>query len=216
MFKSRWFSAMATLLIACSCAAATPLGSATDSIISGQSGGHDYRDFTYSPCPADVRDTSITSLTGGAGNLTDCVSTAMNWSAEGWGTQWVNWSNEMPGPLVTIDFGSTVRMNSMIVWGDDPAGSGDISVPYRVSVAGTNFTIPADPNWNPQAYTFSELDLISNSVGLQFSQVPGNWDLAGEVSFGGPAGSSLLRPSTGLLVPGVLIAIGLLGRKRMN
>jgi len=213
MFKLRWCAATALLLAACSCAVAAPVTIATRSMMSGLNGRHGYNDFAYSSCPDSVCDTSFTSLTKGTRRLNDYVTTAMNWPTEGWRTHRVHWLGEMLGPFVTMDFGSTVYVHTPFVWGDSSPGSGDVSVLYQVSVGRSNFAIPAGSNWSPRAYAFSSVDLITNSVDVQFSQTPANWDLRSEVAVGGSKRSTVPQAATGLLVPGVLIAVGLLGRK---
>ena len=212
MLKLSSCSATALLLVACSCAVAMPFDTAMNSMLKGRNGGHDYGDATYSTCPGNVCDRSFKSLAGGTSNPADSASTAMNWWVESWGTHQVDWSSAMQGSLITIDFGSMVNLNSMTVWG----GMVDVSVPYQAPVGRTKSAIPADPNWSRRAYILSGLSVIGTSVGVKFSHVPGTWDMAGKVPSEGSSDSTVPGPVNGLLVPGVLIAVGLLGRKRVN
>jgi hypothetical protein len=189
-----------------------PFDTAMDLMFRGPNAGHDYGDVTYSACAGNVCDTSFKSLARGTSNPADSDSTAMNWWAESWGTHQVAWSSAMQGSLITIDFGSMVNLSSLTVWG----GMVDVSVPYQAPVRGTRSAIPADPNWSRRTHILSGINLIGTSVGVKFSQVPGTWDLASKVPLEGSSNSTGLEPVNGLLVPGVLIAVGLLGRKRVD
>lgn len=211
MLKLSLCAATALSLVACSCAVAMPLAMATESKMNGWNGGRGYRGLTSSLCPGNVCDTLLTSLAGRTGKLTVRNSTAMFWWEEGLGADRVAWSSEMLGPFITIDFGSTVNVKSRIVWADSTPGAVEGG-----AVGGARFATPAKLDLSRQAYTFSGLNLIGNSVDVKFSQAPSNWSTAGRVPFTGSTGSSVPRPATGLLVAGILITIGSLGRKRVN
>jgi hypothetical protein len=122
----------------------------------------------------------------------------------------------MLGPFITIDFGSTVNVRSETVWAEGAPGSDEASVTPQTQVGGTRFAIPATPNWNRRAYTYSRLDVIGDSAGISFSQVPMDWNTARTVSTAGPTEPATLLPSSGLLLSGVLIGLGLFRRKRLN
>jgi hypothetical protein len=140
----------------------------------------------------------------------------MFWWEEALAAHRVAWSSEMLGPFITIDFGSTVNVKSRTVWADSTPASGEGNEPYHAPVGGSMFAAPAKLNWSRPAQTFSGPNLIGDSVDVKFTQVPGDGATARRASFDGSTRSIALQPGTGLLVSGVLIALGLFGRKRVN
>jgi hypothetical protein len=216
MFRLDLCPAAALVLVTCLCAVATPLTTATKSTIYAHAGGHNTPDFARSPCPGHVCEIAFASLAGGTRKLNDRNSTAMFWWEEGSGAHRVAWAGEMLGPFITIDFGSTVNVRSETVWAEGAPGSDEASVTPQTQVGGTRFAIPATPNWNRRAYAYSRLDVIGDSAGISFSQVPMDWNTARTVSTAGSTEPATLLPSSGLLLSGVLIGLGLFRRKRLN
>jgi hypothetical protein len=187
------------MLAACSCAVAAPLADVANALLRVYAGEDGYLGVACEP------------WAGGIDSRVNCVLAAMNSPAAGWGTQWVDWSGGLPGDLVTIDFGSTATANSMIVWQDSTPGSGDVNESSRLWLDGS--AALAEPDRVQPAQTESSSDLIDNSTGVRISEAPESWDITGSSSSGSSTGSILPRVATMLLVPGVLIALGLLGRK---
>jgi hypothetical protein len=91
----------------------------------------------------------------------------------------------------------------------------DVSMLYQAPAGEEYAAVPAGQSRKPPAHTLSGLGLIRNSVGVQFSQIAGTWAIADKASFGS-AESTVPWPAIELLVPGILIAAGLLGRKHVD
>lgn len=185
---------------------AAQLTATSYSMINGATGSFNYRDFTYSPDPGNVRDVTGSYLSGGTGKLTDGVSPATSWYQEGWNTQWVGWDTGQGGtnPTVTFNFGSIVNINSVTVWVDNTIGLGGVYLPSSVSVGGTNIAIAADNiNPAPREYTFSGLNITGTSVDVQFFQSAYQWIMIGEVSFNGTPTSVPLPSALLLFAPGL-------------
>ena len=76
---------------------------------------------------------------------------------------------------MTFNFASTVTVNSVNIWVDNTIGAGGVYLPSGVSINGTFFAIaPDNVNPNPRGYTFSGLNIMGNSVDVQFFQTAGS------------------------------------------
>ena len=181
-------AALGVVALGAASAAAAPLTVTSYSMINGGTGTYNYRDFTYSNCPANDCDTTSAPLSGGVGKLTDGVSPALNWYSYGQNTPWVGWYVGYPNetdPTVTFNFNGVKKINSVTVWVDNSLGAGGVNLPASVSIDGTNFAIaPDNSNPAPRAYTFSNLGLTGSSADVQFFQ-SNVWIMVGEVSFDG-------------------------------
>ena len=60
---------------------ATQLTVSSYSMNNGATGGFDYHDFTYLPCPGNNCNITGAYLSGGTGKLTDGVSPSLNWGS---------------------------------------------------------------------------------------------------------------------------------------
>jgi len=216
MSKLSLCAATALSLAACTCAAGTPINIARGSTIYAHDGGPNYPGAARALCPGRVCDIAFASLAEGTRKPAGDNSTAMFWWEEALAAHRVAWSSEMLGPFVTIDFRSTVNVRSRTVWADRAPGSREGSESYQAPLGGTRFAIPATLNWSGRAYTFSGPNLISTTVDVQFTHAPSDWDSVRRVTFDSSNGSGAQRPAAGLLVAGVLITVGSLGRRRVN
>jgi hypothetical protein len=193
-------------LVAMATANASSLTVVSYSMPNGGTGSFNYQDFTYLPCPASDCTTTGASLSGGTGKLTDGISPTTDWDAEGTNTQWVGWDTSEAGgtdPLVTFNFATTVDINLVTLWMDNTNGAGGVSLPASVSIGGSSFLF-APPVSGPSGYTFSGLNIVGNSVGIQFFQTPGSnsWIMVGEVSFSGSSSASTPEPATWAMIAG--------------
>lgn len=198
---------LATLFLFTAFASASQLTVVSYDMINGGTGSYNYRDFTYSNCPANNCDTSYVPLSGGTGKLTDGVSPAASWYQYGWYTPWVGWQwGAVYNPTVTFHFANAVTIQSVTVWVDNTIGNGGVYLPTGFSVNGNYYAIaPDNGDPNPRAYTLDGLNIIGDSVDVQFFQTPGYWVMVGEVSFNG--GAAVPEPmSLALLASGAGVA----------
>lgn len=199
-------------------AGATSLTVASYSMPNGGTGSFNYQDTTYLPCPGGDCSATGALLSGGTGKLTDGVSPTTDWDGEGEDTQWVGWDTTETGgldPLVTFNFATSVDINSVTVWVDNTNGAGGVGLPASVSIDGTSFGFTPAVS-GPSGYTFSGLDIIGDSVGVQFFQSD-QWIMVGEVSFNGSVSSSAApEPSSWMMVAGSLALIAPLLRRRAH
>lgn len=188
---------------------AAPLTVASYTMNNGGSGGYDYRDFTYLPCPANNCKTDDAVLSGGTGKLTDGISPLTNWDDEGTLTQWVGWATfQRSNPHIVFSFANTVTINSVTVWLDNTPTAGGVSLPSLISIGSQNFSItPDNLTSGPRGYTFSGLNLTGNSVDMQLFQ-SNIWMMLGEVSFDEAPLSSVPEPACwGLLAGSASLAL---------
>lgn len=217
MFRLSLCSATALLLVAYSSATATPITTVTAPAINTRNGGPDHQDLIFSPCPSHVCNSSFMTPAEGISRFTSRPSSTINSPEVVWETPWTDWRIESLVPRVTLDFGRTATVSSVIVWRDPMSEPGDVSMLYQAPTGGAYAAVPAGDNRNPPAHTLSGLGLIRNSVGVQFSRIAGTWALADNVTLGGSSNKPSIPPSAGvLLVPCLLIAVGLIGRKHLD
>ncbi len=169
---------------------ATQLTVSSYSMNNGATGGFDYHDFTYLPCPGNNCNITGAYLSGGTGKLTDGVSPSLNWDQYGVPTPWVGWDSRQGGlnPSITFNFGGPVTVNSVTVWVDNSLGNGLVFLPDGFSVNGNYYAIAPDYiNGAPRGYTLSGLNITGSSVDVQFFQSTQNggwpWVMVGEVTF---------------------------------
>lgn len=159
---------------------------------SGQArgGSFNYWDKEYTGGSGSVT-TDGAFLSGGKGNLTDGVTTALNWNnietVAGTGP-YVGWRDiTTPKPVVKFNFGGVVGIDSVTVHMDDANGVGGVNVPSHIGIStdGINFTDFAvnDPaNSDPFALTLAGLGLTSDAVWVSFTY-QNSWIFVDEVSF---------------------------------
>ncbi len=216
MSKLDLFAAVILSLSACSLAIAAPVPVATNSTLNAGMGDVSAQKLAYSAGPCGVCGASIMPTVGAAITSTEAASQAANWLTDAHGTVWADGSSDVPTPQVTLDFVRTIDVSSVIVWRENTLAREDASVRYRTRAARLNFSFLAWPDWSPGTGAYSGLNIVERNIGVQFSKLPGTWALAADGSLNGPATSSHLGPVIGLLVPGILIAAGLLLCRRAN
>lgn len=216
MFRLSLCSTAALLLVAYSSATATPITAVIASVTGARHGRHYGQGSIFTPCPGHVCDPAFTTPAEGISPLTSRPSSKINSPEVVWETPWTDWRIESLVPRVTLDFGHTATVSSVIVWRDPMPYPGDVNLLHRTPADGTLAIIPTGHNRHARAHAFPGLDPICNSVGVQFSRIAGTWAMADKGPVGGPSRSTIPRPAGGLLVPGLLIAVGLLGRRHVN
>lgn len=216
MFRLSLCSTTALLLVAYSSATATPITAVTALAMGARNGGHYGQGSLFAPCPGHACDLSFTAPAEGISRFTSRPSSTIDSPEVVWETPWADWRIESLVPRVTLDFARTATVHSVIVWKDPMPYPGDVDVPRETPIGGAQAAIPTGGNRRARAHLLPGLDPICNSVGVQFSRIAGTWAMADKGPVGGPSRSSIPRPAGGLLVPGLLIAVGLLGRKHVD
>ena len=184
------------LLVALATSLAPLPADATDLVVSsytmsnGDAGTHNYRDFTYFPCPANSCNTNNALLTGGTGKLTDGVLPAASWYLDGVSSQWVGWETSQNGyaPTIRFFFSDTATISAVRLWVDNtPPGNGPVLLPASVAINGVTYAVQPDPSPGPRWLVFPGLTIVGNSVDVQLIQAPGyqTFLMLGQVAFEG-------------------------------
>ncbi len=187
------------------------------SMNNGGSGTYDYRDITYSNCPAVGCDTTGTPLSGGTGRLTNGVIPTTNWNDSSNSAGWIGWSNQETNgtnPAITFNFAGSQTVNTVAFWYDNSLGYGGVTEPASVSIDGVNYVLATNNVAGPQEYTISGLNLTGNSVNLQFFQGVDAYVMIGQVEFN-PTTNAAPEPATASLMGCALaLAATLTARRR--
>lgn len=146
-------------------------------------------------------------LTGGLGDLTDGVIPTQNWNqvenSSGNGP-YVGWQGASSSfhPSVTFHFQPGAVIHRVIVHADDADGSGGVSLPNAVVIAGISYDVDQNmPGREPKALGFDLQSPVAASVlEVQFMR-SNQWVMISEVQFEGmvPEPASLAALAVGAL-----------------
>jgi hypothetical protein len=152
----------------------------------GQANGGSYNYWDKNYTGAGNTSTDGAYLSGGLGDLTDGVTTNLNWYniENGAGTgPYVGWLDI--NPTIIFHFASTVNISSITIHADDSFGAGGVSLPLSVAFNGGSAINVIDPNSSsslPKDLIFSNLSLTGNQVSITLNR--GNrWVFVDEISF---------------------------------
>lgn len=169
----------------------------------GYTGLYNYWDDTYSGTGCKVCDGA--ALSGGLGDLTDGITAAFNWSVveppSGAGP-YVGWNNV--NPVINFHFGQSVQIDSVTFYFDD-AGSGGVSAPSSVVIAGRVFPVLNPPGTSPFAFTASNVGFTGSVLPVTVNAGTGaTWTFLSEVQFltavPEPAAWQMILAGCGVLV----------------
>jgi hypothetical protein len=199
-------------------AAAAPLTPSSYDMPNGNGqasgGSFNYWDREYTGAGCTTCDGAL--LSGGLGNLTDGVTTNLNWFSveNGAGTgPYVGWLTD---PTITFRFAQTVLIDSVTLHLDDSDGAGGVSPPAAVilsdGVIQRTFTVGPQPGSAPFFVSFSGQALQTDVLMLTLVRAT-QWVFMDEVSFDGRQVGQAPEPSGAALLGLGLLAMGL-GRRR--
>ena len=178
------------------------------SMPNGNTGKWIYHDSTYLPCVANACNTSLATLSGGSGKLTDGITTPDDWNGSGQpfntSVPWVGWYQI--DPTITFYFTGSPSISRVGLYFDNTPGNGDVRMPDTVDIGGVNYNIIPDWQWGPRWVYFNIPTASVNSLDITLHRDNGNWMMLGEVSFdSGINGGAVPEPGTvGLLTLGLL------------
>lgn len=174
------------------------------------SGSFNYWDKAYSGSGSTTTDNAL--LSGGLGDLTDGVTTNLNWvnveNLAGTGP-YVGWRKTvLPTLAITFNFASPVNIDTIRLHADDSGGFGGVSLPSRVDftwATGSAGAVVVDPSagTEPSWLDFTGLGITGASSVTVTVGYGNEWIFLDEVQF---IGAPVPEPSTY-----ALMALGLAG-----
>lgn len=198
-------------LLASLCWGAPVLSTGYD-MFNGETGTWLYRDEVYLPCPGGACTTSLAPLSLGSGKLTDGLIPAASWNGfpvqPGTPVPWVGWVNI--DPIITFNFTGSPVVARIGLYLDNTPGTGDVRLPDKVKVNGTDYQINTDANFGARWIYFDLPQVASNTMSVQLFRDSLRWMMLGEVQFEGPRepDGRIPEPATAgrLLGAGVILA----------
>lgn len=174
------------------------------SMPNGVSGAFSYFDDSYNG--AGCVTCAGSALSGGKGDLTDGVLATANWFTTP--APWVGWNSS---PTITFQFAGTVSIDTVTLRFDDSNGSGGVSAPGSVTIAGQNFIVTDPVSSAPFDFAVTGLAFSGSSLPITINRVGSNWVMLSEVRF------STAVPEASkwsMLAAGALALAAFAGRKR--
>lgn len=167
----------------------------------GESGAFTYFDDSYSGLGS--KETALSPLSGGVGDLTDGIAATENWFTDP--SLYVGWRTVDPTISFYLPQGTT--LSKIIVHVDDSNGAGGVFTPESVEVRSGNVIVSktlADPRRSrPLAIDFPSLALTDQRVDVTINRRIGAWVMVSEVEFYGvtvPGPATLALPCAAALL----------------
>lgn len=180
-------------------------------------GSYNYWDAGYSNCVANNCTTdglSGSTLSGGAGKLTDGVISTNPWylvsNQQGTG-EYVGWLYN--SPTITFHFASSQTVKEIRLYVDN-SHVGGVTAPDSVIVNGTSFGNPAWASASaPEFIDITGLSFTGNSISVQLHD-PTYWVFLSEAQFFGASG--VPEAGTWMMMTTGLFGLGAMARRRRH
>lgn len=205
------FSAVAAILAAGSVGAAQVTVQSYD-MLNGTTGSYNYWDESYDGVGNTM--VNFAPLSGGTGDLTDGYIETQNWNpveAPAGPGPYVGWTIN---PTITFNFAAVHNFTKVIFHFDDSNGSGGVSAPSTVTVAGNTTVIPEPPGVAPFAVEIP-VALMTDTIITSFTR-KNAWVFLSEVEFFDDKQDmpAIPLPAGGVLLVSALAGFGALRRRK--
>lgn len=166
----------------------------------GESGAFTYFDDLYSGVGS--KETALSLLSGGVGDLTDSIVATENWFTNP--SLYVGWRSV--NPTISFYLPQLTTISRIVVHVDDSNGAGGVFTPESVEIRAGDFVFSkalADPRRSrPLAVDFPALSLTDQRIDVTINRRIGAWVMVSEVEFYGvtvPGPATLAIPCAALL-----------------